>query len=126
MKGKVAPFLENISEATTACLFTMVQGNILAITVQHWLIASQIGVVAGALTAGVLLLWRDSRPWLVAAVLGLATGVVDYFVHTGELGSIVVEAIVTGLGAAALSFVVGVTVTWTRGRVTRHRFENRP
>ena len=30
MKGKLAPFLENIGESTTACLITMVQGNLFA------------------------------------------------------------------------------------------------
>ena len=32
MKRKLAPFLENIAESTTACLVTMVQGNLLALS----------------------------------------------------------------------------------------------
>ena len=48
MKKKLTPIFENVAESTTACLITMVQGNLLALTVSHWLIASQTGVVAGA------------------------------------------------------------------------------
>jgi hypothetical protein len=32
MKRQIQPFIENLSEATAACLVTMVQGNLLAIT----------------------------------------------------------------------------------------------
>ena len=57
-----------------------------------------------------ILLARTKRRWVVAAVLGTVTGVVDYFVHPGNFGPVFVEAIVTGLGAALLSFVIGAAV----------------
>jgi hypothetical protein len=123
MNRKIAPFLENVSEATAACLVTMVQGNILAITLGHWIIASQTGIVAGAIASAIVLMWRASKPWMVAAVLGLATGIVDFFIHPGEFGSFVTEAIVTGVGAAALSYLVSITMMRLRSRfspVTPH------
>ncbi len=40
--------------------------------------------------------------------LGLAR--VDFFVHPGQFGPIAMEAIVTGLGAALLSYLVGTLV----------------
>ena len=33
--SKVTPFIENVAESTTACLITMVQGNLLALTLGH-------------------------------------------------------------------------------------------
>ena len=38
MSNKISPFVENISEATVACLITMVQGNVLTIGVSHLII----------------------------------------------------------------------------------------
>ncbi|MDH3645012.1 MAG: hypothetical protein OES38_23120 [Gammaproteobacteria bacterium] len=113
---KITPFVENISEATAACLVTMVQGNILAITLSHWLIASQTGIIAGALASGILLVWHTSKPWMVATLLGITTAVVDFYVHPGMFGSFMVEAIVTGIGAAVLSYIVSVTVIRVRSR----------
>jgi VIT1/CCC1 family predicted Fe2+/Mn2+ transporter len=39
--------------------------------------------------------------------LGALTAIVDYFVHPGMFGPAALEAIVTGLGAALLSYLVG-------------------
>ena len=116
MNRKIAPFVENITEATAACLVTMVQGNILAITLGHWLVASQTGIVAGAVASGIFLLWRASKPWMIATILGMATAVVDFFVHPGQFGPLMMEAIITGIGAGALSYLVGVTLVRVRAR----------
>ncbi len=49
MKKKLAPYFEYFAESSTACLVTMVQGNILALGLSHLIIASQTGIVAGAI-----------------------------------------------------------------------------
>ena len=117
MKKKIAPVVENVAEATTACLITMVQGNILAFTLSHWLIASQTGVIAGVLASMAVVLANTDNRWVIAGVLGLATAVVDYFVHPGAFGPVFMEALVTGVGAAALSYVVGTVYRRFRGRL---------
>ncbi len=114
MKGRLAPFFENVAESTTACLVTMVQGNLLALSLGHWMIASRTGVIAGAVASIALVLARTDRRWVVSIVLGAATAVVDYFVHPGKFGPVAMEAIVTGLGAALLSYVVGAVVQRVR------------
>jgi len=111
----IAPFVENVAESATACLVTMVQGNLMALALSHWLIASQTGIVAGAVASVVILVARTSRRWIVSVVLGVATAVVDFFVHPGEFGPVFLEAAVTGLGAALLSFLVGVALRHARG-----------
>jgi hypothetical protein len=108
MKRKIAPFIENISESTAACLVTMVQGNLLILGVGHWVIASRTGVIAGVVASVAILLARTQRRWVISAVLGAVTGVVDYFVHPGQFGPVAMEAIVTGLGAALLSYLIGI------------------
>lgn len=106
MKNKVKPYFENTTEAGVACIVTMVQGDLMSLTAAHWFIATQTGLIAGTITATAILLTRIRREWIISLALGLITMVVDYFVHPGMLGShVIVEAIITGLGAAALSFV---------------------
>lgn len=107
MNRKITPFLENIGEATAACLITMAQGNFLAFTLTHWMIASQTGLIAGGVASVTLMLAGTNNRWVIAIVLGVATAVVDLFVHPGMSGTAATEAIVTGVGAAGLSYLVG-------------------
>lgn len=104
------PFVENITESTTACLVTMVQGNLLILGLGHWIIASRTGVIAGAVASLVLLLVRTRNRWATSLVLGVLTAIVDYFVHPGQFGSAATEAVVTGFGAAVLSYGVGALI----------------
>ncbi len=108
---KIIPFVENIAESTAACLVTMLQGNLLAVTLSHWIIASETGFAAGALASIALLIAKTRKRWIAAVLLGLTTTVVDFFVHPGISGSVTVQALVTGAGAALLSCLVGKTVS---------------
>ncbi|MDE0756004.1 MAG: hypothetical protein OSB26_15290 [Woeseiaceae bacterium] len=114
MKTKITPFVENIGEATAACLITMAQGNFLALGITHWVIASQTGLVAGVAASVALLLTQTPSRWVIAIVLGVATAIVDYFMHPGMIGPIFLEVIITGLGAAVLSFAVGALLKFHR------------
>lgn len=114
MKTKITPFVENIGEATAACLITMAQGNFLALGITHWVIASQTGLVAGVAASVALLLTQTPSRWVIAIVLGVATAIVDYFMHPGMIGPIFLEVIITGLGAAVLSFSVGALLKFHR------------
>ena len=116
LNRRVAPLVEYIAESTTACLVTMVQGNLLALTFSHLLIASQTGIVAGTIASVALFLGRNSKRWVVSLALGTATAVVDYFVHPGMFGPVALEAIVTGIAAAVLSYLVGTSVKIARAK----------
>ena len=107
MKMKLAPYAENMCESGIACLLTMAQGNVLALGLSHWIIASQTGLIAGAIVGTTVIAAKLRRPWVVSLALGCATTVVDFFVHpsTLQLGSLL-EAIVTGVGAFVLSLAV--------------------
>ena len=71
IKRKIQPHVDNIGEATTACLITMVQGNLLVITAGHWLVAAKTGLIAGSITALALTIWKTGKLWIIALVLGL-------------------------------------------------------
>ncbi|MHC4452687.1 MAG: hypothetical protein ACYS0E_21520 [Planctomycetota bacterium] len=114
MKRRLGPFVENIGESTVACLVAMVQGNLFAVSLTHWTIATRTGIVAGVLAAAALLVMRTTVRWRIAITLALVTGVVDYFMHPGMLGPGVTEAAVTGVGAGALSLLVGALLSRVR------------
>ncbi len=113
---KITPYIENVCEATAACLFTMVQGNFLLLGVSHWLIASQTGIIAGILASAALLLAKSNKPWIISLVLGFITGIVDFFIHPGMFGSVATEAIVTGIAAAILSYLVSTIIVLLRNK----------
>lgn len=113
---KTAQLIENISEATTACLVTMVQGNLIAIGLSHWIIASQTGITAGVITSAALLIWKNASRWAISLALGVITAVVDFYMHPGMIGSLATEAVITGAGAAALSYLVGTIIAGIRRR----------
>ena len=116
MRKAIIPFIEYFAEAATACLVTMVQGNILVVTAAHLLVASQTGLIAGAIAVLGLYFARASTRWLISVSLGVITGAVDYFVHPGMFGSVVTEALVTGVGAAILSYLIGTAMQYFRSR----------
>jgi len=76
----------------------------------HLVIASQTGIIAAAIAAVALFASKTRNRWIVSAVLGVATSIVDFFVHPGMFGPVALEAIVTGFAAAVLSYMVGMLV----------------
>jgi len=118
MKNKLTPYIDSVAEAPTACLVTMVQGNILALGLTHVVIASQTGIIAGTIAYIAILFAKTGKQWLVSIILGVATGIVDFFVHPGMFGTVATEAVVTGLGAAVMSYLVGIAVQRFRAKST--------
>jgi len=120
VKHRFTPYLERTCEAGMACMLTMVQGNLLALTLTHWLIASQTGLLAGAIASTTVLAAGLRRPWLISLTLGVVTIPVDAFVHPGkfEMGGIS-EAVVTGVGAFVLSLAASAVVRAVKRRRAR-------
>ena len=110
LKKRIVLLIEYASESTTACLVMMVQGNMLALTASHLLIASQTGIIAGSVASVAILAARTRTRWIISVMLGVATAVVDFFVHPGMFGPVFMEALLTGVGAALLSYLVGIAV----------------
>lgn len=95
----------------------MVQGNLLLLGLSHWITASQTGLIAGTAAATAITLAKTDNRLILAGVLGVSTAIVDYFVHPGMIGEwAAIEAIITGLGAAVLSYAVGTILIKIRER----------
>jgi hypothetical protein len=111
MRNRVGHYLENVGEAGCACLITMAHGNMLALTLSHWLIASQTGLVAGVLATTTVIAAKFRRQWLISGTLGIVTSAVDFYVHPATFGGVAVaEALVTGAGSTLLSVVAAFAV----------------
>ena len=105
MKSRIWPYVENVTEAGCGCLITMVQGNLLALGVAHWIIASQTGLIAGAIAGTTILAAKLRKQWVISLTLGIVTATVDFYAHPGTFGTMAIaEAMVTGVGAASLSY----------------------
>lgn len=118
MKNKVSLYAENVCESGIACLLTMVQGNVLALGLSHWIVASQTGLLAGAIVGTTAIAADLRRPWVVSLVLGSVTTLVDMLVHPATFGiAPLLEAVVTGVGAFALS--LGAAALLHRRRASR-------
>ena len=112
--GKIATLSEGIAESTTACLVMMVQGNMLAVTLGHLAIAVETGIIAGTVASILVFVAHARTRWIISTVLGAVTAVVDFFVHSGQFGTIFAEALATGLGAGLLSYLVGMAIHFFR------------
>ena len=104
-RRKFNTLTECFSESTTACLVTMVQGNILSLTLIHFSVAAQTGLFASLSTSLMLYMTKLRSKWSIALLLGIFTAIVDFLVHPGSFGSVITEAVVTGIGAALLSLI---------------------
>jgi len=108
-RQRTKTYTESVCESGCACLLTMVQGDLLALTAAHWLTASETGLIAGTLASSAIIMVRLRHPLILSLMLGLVTALVDFFVHPGHFGMAASEAIVTGAGAAALSSVLNLS-----------------
>lgn len=98
--------IERYAESTAACLLTMLQGDPLASTFNHWLVASETGAAAGVLSTAALAATRAEQRGPVALSLAAVTAAVDLAVHPGGFGPFFLEAVVTGAAAGGLSLAV--------------------
>lgn len=119
----VTVFAENMAEATTACLFAMVQGNLFAIGLSHWLIASQTGLLASVIAGVGLVLTKTAPRWMPFFMLGLATVLADLVVHYFASETLTLESVVTGIVAVVLSILASVVLgkRRRRGQAVLHR-----
>ena len=116
MKEKTKSFAEGVSESTAACMLAMVQGNILALTIGHLMIALQTGLIAGSIAFAISMLARGRKVWVTPLLLGVSTAAVDYFVHPSNFGTAATEALVTGLVAGLLAALVTAAMRLSRKR----------
>ena len=98
---KVKLWFEKFSEAWTACVICMVQGDLTVVSIKHAMIAAKTGTLTGlAFVIATLLPWENK--WLAIFLTGLFTAIADSLIH---MEMFPYEAIVTGFVAALIAFV---------------------
>jgi hypothetical protein len=100
------------AEAGGVCLLLMVGGNLLALTPEHFVLASKTGILS-VLPAVAISFTPYARHlinrWTSSALLGICTFAADAAVHPSHYTGEFTEAALTGLGA----FVFSVAVSYT-------------
>jgi len=105
MKDKFKILWRRIVEATSSCLIMMTQGNVLAITIGHWLTALKTGFLTGIMAVAVAIFGNQKmqdNKFVVAGITGFLTAIADLVIHPSHFGGANTEAIVTGIGAGLL------------------------
>lgn len=101
--GPLQQFIEKFSQAWIACMVCMVQGDLTVLTIEHAITASKTGTCAGFAVALCYVCNIKSPVWLIWYT-GLFTAVADFLIHPTHFGPEMMEAVVTGCGAAALAW----------------------
>ena len=105
MKDKLHILWRRIVEATSSCLIMMTQGNVLAITIGHWLTALKTGFLTGIMAVAVAVFGNQKmqdNKFVISGITGFLTAIADLIVHPSHFGGPNTEAIVTGIGAGLL------------------------
>ena len=112
-KEKFNIFTGRVVQATPACLMAMVQGNVTAITSGHWIKALETGASTGLLVIAASLAFKEKEiyenKYVISALTSIATMIADYAMHPSHFGGPSTEAIVTGLAAGVLCFIMAKT-----------------
>jgi len=99
-------------EAGAVCLLLMVQGELLALTPAHLLIAAKTGALAVS-PALLLTFTREARHfanrWTASLLLGVCTFFGDAIVHASHYPGAYTEAALTAVGAFLFSLAVSYT-----------------
>jgi len=99
-------FNQKFSEAWTACIVAMTQGDLTVVSLKHAMIASKTGLLTGLAVVATYVMCKQDHKWLNIWLTGLFVALADFITHPTHYGSQWTEAAVTGLGAAMLAFMV--------------------
>lgn len=99
-------------ETGAACLLLMVQGQLAQATLEHFLIASETGILTVFPLLGITLT-RQARHfanrWVSAAFVAVCSFFADALIHRSHYPGEYTEAALTAVGAFFLSIVVSYT-----------------
>lgn len=105
-RKKLRLLAEKFSEAWTACLLCMVQGDLTTLTLNHAYTASKTGLIAGIAIVLASYWKRVNNELGIIWLTGIITMLVDKLIHSSHFGGEWTEAICTGIGAALLAWML--------------------
>jgi hypothetical protein len=100
---------KRLGESASSCALIMTQGDVSGLSLAHWSVALQTGLIATLATLAVVIYgkseWLENK-YAMAGAIGFFTAVADMFVHPSGFGGASTEAIVTGIGAGILCLLM--------------------
>ena len=110
---KLALFGQAIAKVAPPCLMLMVQGNMSAITLMHWMTAFKtagiVGLVLVALSFSIKTKAISDNKYSMAGLVALVTTIVDLNMHPSHFAGDTTEALMTGIAAGLLWLLVSFT-----------------
>ena len=106
IKWAAQTFSRKFSEAWTACMVCMTQGDLSVISVNHVVTASRTGALAAVAFMVTSKLTVVGTKWAATWLTGVLTMTADIVAHPTHFGEQWVEAACTGLGAATICFLI--------------------
>jgi len=94
------------TEAWVACMVAMTQGDLTVVSLKHAIVASKTGVITGLAMMATYAMCQKENKWLNIWLTGLFVTLADIVSHPSHYGSHYTEALITGLGAACLAYLV--------------------
>lgn len=106
LKDKVKLLAEKFSESWTACMLTMVQGDLTVLSINHAITASKVGIIAGIAVVLASYLKKLNNEYGLIWLTGVMTTLADFMIHPSMIGPAWGESVVTGIGAAGLAWIL--------------------
>jgi len=105
MKIKFKLWFQKFSEAWTACMVCMVQGDLSVLSLYHAGVASKTGAIAGLVVLLASFIPKLDNKWTIVWLTGVATAGADLIFVSSHFGAWWTEALVTGVGAMILAML---------------------
>ena len=96
-------FTRKFSEAWTACMLVMVQGDLSVLSMNHTIVASKTGLFTGLAIVLTSYFKKIDNKYMIAWLTGLFTTLSDYLAHPSMIKG---ESIITGIGAGLLALIL--------------------
>ena len=97
---------EKFSEAWLSCMIMMAQGNFLAMTFPHIIVALKVATSSVLAYAAIQLAFKRENPFVNILLMAFVTAVMDFNFVPTHFGPVWAEAVATGAGTAALGLIV--------------------
>jgi len=110
---KLGLFGQSLAKVTPACLMLMVQGNVLALALPHWITAFKTSGIVGAILVALSFSAKtkalSDNKYSMAGMVGLVTALADFNIHPSNYSGDATEALMTGMASGILWLLVSFT-----------------
>ena len=106
MNSQTLDCSEKFWESWLSCMVMMAQGNVLAMTFPHTIVALKVATSSVLAYAAVQLTFKQENEFLNILVMAFITALMDFQFVPTHFGPVWAEAVATGVGMAVLGLIV--------------------